>query len=94
MDRDEDSRSGRGYTAKSYIEAFEKGLIPFLAPELVSQQYIAKAHVAKATEEWFETHGVCVEDWPAHSPDVNPIGPARRWLKVISRAREESEILR
>jgi hypothetical protein len=36
----------------------------------------------KDTQEWFKTHGVYVEDWPAHSPDSKPIEPVWRWLKV------------
>jgi hypothetical protein len=75
IERDEDSRSRRGYTTKSYIETLEKGLLPFYAPGIIFQQDNAKIHRAKLTEEWFETHGIYVEDWPAHSPDLNPIEP-------------------
>ena len=32
IERDEESPSGRGYTAKSYIETLEKGLLPIYAP--------------------------------------------------------------
>jgi hypothetical protein len=34
------------------------------------------------TKNWFEEYGVYVEDWPAHLPDLNPIKPVWRWLKV------------
>lgn len=37
IERDEDSPSGRGYTAKSYIETLEKGLLPFYIPRIVFQ---------------------------------------------------------
>jgi hypothetical protein len=55
MERDEDSPSGRGYTAKSYINALEKGLMPNYTPEVVFQQDNARIHLAVATQEWFET---------------------------------------
>ncbi len=31
------------------------------------------AHTAKCTKIWFNDHGVTVLDWPANSPDLNPI---------------------
>ncbi len=34
---------------------------------------LAPAHTAKGTKSWFNDHGVTVLDWPANSPDLNPI---------------------
>ncbi|KAK3557023.1 hypothetical protein QTP70_022911 [Hemibagrus guttatus] len=31
------------------------------------------AHTAKSTKCWLNDHGVGVLDWPANSPDLNPI---------------------
>ncbi|KAK3563216.1 hypothetical protein QTP86_018272, partial [Hemibagrus guttatus] len=31
------------------------------------------AHTAKSTKSWLNDHGVGVLDWPANSPDLNPI---------------------
>ncbi len=31
------------------------------------------AHSAKATSTWFKDHGIPVLNWPANSPDLNPI---------------------
>ncbi len=31
------------------------------------------AHSAKATSTWFKGHGIPVLNWPANSPDLNPI---------------------
>ncbi len=40
---------------------------------LIFQQDLAPAHTAKGTKSWFNDHGVTVLDWPANSPDLNPI---------------------
>ncbi len=37
------------------------------------QQDLAPAHTAKGTKSWFNDHAVTVLDWPANSPDLNPI---------------------
>jgi len=34
---------------------------------------LAPAHTAKSTKSWLNNHGVGVLDWPANSPDLNPI---------------------
>ncbi len=39
----------------------------------IFQQDLAPAHTAKGTKSWFNDHGVTVLDWPANSPDLNPI---------------------
>ncbi len=41
--------------------------------DFIFQQDLAPAHTAKATKSWFNDHGVTVLDWPANSPDLNPI---------------------
>ncbi len=38
--------------------------------DFIFQQDLAPAHTAKS---WFNDHGVIVLDWPANSPDLNPI---------------------
>ncbi len=40
---------------------------------LPSASDLAPAHTAKGTKSWFNDHGVTVLDWPANSPDLNPI---------------------
>ncbi len=47
--------------------------------DFIFQQDLAPAHTAKGTNSWFNDHGVTVLDWPANSPDLNPI--------VLSRGR-------
>ncbi len=41
--------------------------------DFMFQQDLAPAHTAKGTKSWFNDHGVTVLDWPANSPDLNPI---------------------
>ncbi len=41
--------------------------------DFIFQQDLAPAHTAKSTKSWFNDHGVGVLDWPANSPDLNPI---------------------
>ncbi len=45
----------------------------FLNLNFIFQQDLAPAHTAKGTKSWFNDHGVTVLDWPANSPDLNPI---------------------
>ncbi len=41
--------------------------------DFIFQQDLAPTHTAKCTKSWFNDHGVTVLDWPANSPDLNPI---------------------
>ncbi len=45
----------------------------FKDADLIFQQDLAPAHTAKSTKSWLNDHGVGVLDWPANSPDLNPI---------------------
>ncbi len=40
---------------------------------LFSEDSFSPAHTAKSTKSWLINHGVGVLDWPANSPDLNPI---------------------
>ncbi len=45
----------------------------FKDADFILQQELAPAHTAKSTKSWLNDHGVGVLDWPANSPDLNPI---------------------
>jgi hypothetical protein len=81
IERDESGARG-GYTTKSYITALDEGLVPYYTPGTIFQQDNARIHTAKIAKAWFETHGVEVVGWPAHSPDMNPIEPVWHMLKL------------
>ena len=57
MVRDSDS-AGNGYTSWSYIEALKQGLLPVYQPGTFFQQDNAKIHVSRATQSFFEEHGI------------------------------------
>ncbi len=65
-------------TAPVYQEMLEHFMLPsadqlFKDADFIFQQDLAPAHTAKSTKSWFNDHGVGVLDWPANSPDLNPI---------------------
>ncbi len=64
--------------AAIYQEILERFMLPsadklYGDADLIFQQDLAPAHTAKGTKSWFNDHGVTVLDWPANSPDLNPI---------------------
>ncbi len=64
--------------AAIYQEILEHFMLPSVDKlygdaDFIFQQDLAPAHTAKGTKSWFNDHGVTVLDWPANSPDLNPI---------------------
>ncbi len=67
--------------AAIYQEILEHSMLPsadklYGDADFIFQQALAPAHTAKSTKgakSWFNDHGVTVLDWPANSPDLNPI---------------------
>jgi len=59
--------------------------------DFIFQQDLVPAHTAKSTKTWFNDHGITVLDWPANSPDLNPIenlwGIAKRKMKDMRQCR-------
>ncbi len=61
-----------------YLEIFEHFMLPsadklYGDADFIFQPGLSPAHTAKATKSWFNGHGVTVLDWPANSPELNPI---------------------
>ncbi len=75
-------------TAPVYQEILEHCILPsayqlFKDDDFIFQQDLAPTHTAKGTKSWLNDHGVGVLDWPANSPDLNPI--ENQW--VLSRGK-------
>ncbi len=60
----------------------------FKDADLIFQQDLAPAHIAKCTKSWLNNHGgVGVLDLPANLPDLNPID--NLWGIVKSKMRNK-----
>ncbi len=64
----------------------------FKDADYIFQQDLAPAHTAKSTKSWLNDHGVGVLDWPANSPDLNPI--ENLWGIVKRKARDQKQEMR
>ncbi len=74
-------------TAPVYQEILEHFMLPsadqiYKDADFIFQQDLAPAHTAKSTKSWLNDHGVGVLDWPANSPDLNPI---ENLLNIVKR---------
>jgi transposase len=61
----------------SYQRTLGENLLPF-AEQIGGENWRflqdnATVHTSNSTMQWLEEHGVDMEDWPARSPDLNPI---------------------
>ncbi|CAJ0939039.1 unnamed protein product, partial [Mesorhabditis belari] len=63
--------------SQDYIDVLEVNLLPYLQSlpqhQLTLQKDNASIHVNQATKSWLQSKEVPLLDWPACSPDLNPI---------------------
>ena len=72
MERDPDAPHG-GYTTKSYIQALRKDLLPYWQHSQLFMQDGSRIHTSTAAGTFLAQHYLTTIDWPAYSPDLNPI---------------------
>jgi transposase len=72
LERDPNAKK-RGYSAKSYMEALKKGLLPYYRRSQLFMQDNAGIHRSRAVAAVHQEHHITSILWPAYSPDLNPI---------------------
>ena len=63
----------KGVTPKVYKEILEEELPKLMEPSIIFMQDNASIHTSKLLKEWLKEMRFEVLEWPAYSPDLNPI---------------------
>ena len=82
MERDP-SAAKEGYSARSYIQALEDGLIPIYKPLDIYQIDNALIYTSNLIKKWLETHSIQTLDFPPYSPNLNPIKYSQINMQII-----------
>ncbi|GET58376.1 IS630 family transposase [Rhizophagus irregularis DAOM 181602=DAOM 197198] len=92
---DENKEGDEKINSNTYIRILNLHLYPFqhtvcelTGRAAIFQQDNASIHTAKITKNWLKKNKIAIIDWPANSPDLNPIENIWKHLKDNIQARK------